>query len=89
MRSERLTLMTQERLSLALSTGRVSVFEWDVEADNAIAPGPLVEAFGVPVAHTARGMPLEAFLSAIHIEDVDPVYKSHHGRRRDWRVLRG
>ncbi len=74
MRSERLTLMTEERLSLALSTGRVSVFEWDVEPNSAVFHGPLVEAFGVSMADAARGMPLEAFLSAVHADDIGAMY---------------
>ncbi len=65
-RSERLTLMTQERLSLALSTTRVSVFEWDVEPNNVVVHGPFVEAFGMSADGLAR-----AFEPFCTTKDVD------------------
>ena len=76
MASEQRLLMTQERLSLALSTGQVSVFEWAVEEDHLIVQGPLAEAFGVRREDASRGLPLEAFVAGIHPGDV----RSRHGR---------
>ncbi len=71
--SERRYLMTQDRLSLALSTGRVAVFEWAVDSDRLAIQGPLVEVFGVGKADAEAGLPLEAFLHAIDRRDIDRV----------------
>ncbi|HEV7276565.1 MAG TPA: ATP-binding protein [Devosiaceae bacterium] len=72
-KSEQRYLMTQERLSLALSTGRVAVFEWEVDSDRLAIQGPLVEVFGVAVADAEAGLPLEAFLHAIDPDDLPHV----------------
>jgi signal transduction histidine kinase/DNA-binding response OmpR family regulator len=72
-RSEQRYLMTQDRLSLALSTGRVAVFEWSVDSDRLAIQGPLVEVFGVAKADAEAGLPLAAFLQAIDIRDRDHV----------------
>jgi signal transduction histidine kinase/DNA-binding response OmpR family regulator len=71
--SEQRYLMTQDRLSLALSTGRVSVFEWDIDQDRLAVQGPLSEAFGVRQEDAARGLPLTAFVAGIHPDDRDRV----------------
>ena len=71
--SEQRFLMTQDRLSLALSTGRVAVFEWDVEADRLAIQGPLAEVFGVDTQDAAHGLPLSDFLAGIHPDDVARV----------------
>jgi DNA-binding response OmpR family regulator/nitrogen-specific signal transduction histidine kinase len=71
--SEQRYLMTQDRLSLALSTGRVSVFEWQVDQDRLAIQGPLAEAFGVSLEDAARGLPLSAFMAGIHSGDRDRV----------------
>jgi signal transduction histidine kinase/DNA-binding response OmpR family regulator len=67
--SEQRYLMTQDRLSLALSTGRVAVFEWDVASDRLAIQGPLSEVFGVPEDAAAHGLPLAAFLDGIDPDD--------------------
>ncbi|WP_293677852.1 ATP-binding protein [uncultured Phenylobacterium sp.] len=72
-RSEQRYLMTQDRLLLAFSTGRVSVFEWDVDSDQLTLQGPLAQAFGVPLERAAEGLPLAAFLAGIHPEDRERV----------------
>lgn len=68
-RSEQRYLMSQDRLSLALSTGRVAVFEWTVDSDRLVIQGPLVEVFGVNVSDAEAGLPLQAFLHALDPRD--------------------
>ncbi|MGN6488205.1 MAG: ATP-binding protein [Devosia sp.] len=69
-RSEQRYLMTQDRLSLALSTGRVAVFKWSVDSDRLAIQGPLAEVFGVTTSDAAAGLPLESFVRAIDRRDV-------------------
>jgi signal transduction histidine kinase/DNA-binding response OmpR family regulator len=69
MQSEQRVQITQERLELALSSGRISVFEFDPIADDAKVLGPLVPLFGVPEPGAARGLPLSQFLEGIHPGD--------------------
>ncbi|HVJ52339.1 MAG TPA: ATP-binding protein [Aliidongia sp.] len=73
MRSEQRVIMTQERLTLALSTGRIAIFELDVEANRATVLGPLAEFFGVPEADAAQGLPLPLFIAGIDAGDRDRV----------------
>lgn len=72
-RSEQRYLMTQERLSLALSTGRVAVFEWSVDSDRLAIQGPLSEVFGVASVDAEAGLPLPEFIQAIDKRDLDRV----------------
>jgi signal transduction histidine kinase/DNA-binding response OmpR family regulator len=72
-RSEQRYLMTQERLSLALSTGRVAVFEWAIDDDKLAILGPLAEVFGVPTREAELGLPLSTFVQAIDPRDVNRV----------------
>jgi PAS domain S-box-containing protein len=69
MQSEQRYLMTQERLSLALSTGQVAVYDWDVDSDRLAIQGPLAATFGVQGDEAARGMPLQTFMEGIHPDD--------------------
>ena len=69
MQSEQRYLMTQERLSLALSTGRVGVYDWDVDTDRLSIQGPLAEFFGVTLDDASQGLPLQTFMQAIHPDD--------------------
>ncbi|MFN3521842.1 MAG: ATP-binding protein [Phenylobacterium sp.] len=71
--SEQRYLMTQDRLSLALSTGRVAVFEWDVDDDRLALLGPLAEVFGVNKDIAETGLPLSEFMAGVHPEDRDAV----------------
>jgi signal transduction histidine kinase/DNA-binding response OmpR family regulator len=72
-RSEQRYLMTEDRLSLALSTGRVGVFEWAIDSDRLVIQGPLAEVFGVTKTEAEAGLPLQAFLQAIDPDDLEHV----------------
>jgi signal transduction histidine kinase len=74
--SEQRFLITQDRLSLALSTGRVAVFEWDVNRDRLIILGPLVEDYGVAREEAEAGIPLGEFVRRVHPEDVEGVRRA-------------
>jgi signal transduction histidine kinase len=76
MRSEQRFLMTRDRLSLALSTGRVAVFELDVDTGRATVLGPLTQFFGVDETEAAEGLPLQRFLDGI-----DPADRAEVGGR--------
>ncbi len=65
-------LMSEERLSLALSTGRVTVFERDIETGRLIVHGPLAGAFDLSAA-AGPAAPREALVGDIHPEDIDRV----------------
>jgi signal transduction histidine kinase/DNA-binding response OmpR family regulator len=69
MQSEQRFLMTQERLTLALSTGRVGVYDWNVNSDRLSVQGPMAETFGVTAEAALQGLPLQSFLDGIHPED--------------------
>jgi len=69
MQSEQRYLMTHERLTLALSTGRVAVYDWDLESDRLSVQGSLAESFGVTLDDAAHGLPLEKFMEGIHPDD--------------------
>lgn len=69
MRSEQRLVMTRERLDIALSTGRVAIFDLDIESGSTMAFGALVTFFGVPEAVAAAGLPIDAFLAAIDPSD--------------------
>ena len=68
--SEQKYRMTRERLDIALSTGQVSVFDWDVDSDIAYVHGPLSQLFGIATGEAERGVPLQAFLDGIEPEDL-------------------
>ena len=69
MQSEQRFIMTQERLELALSTGRVAVYDWDVETDRVSIQGPLSRFFGVSPDELLTGVPLRQVLEGIHPDD--------------------
>lgn len=73
MRSEQQLLMTRERLDLALSTGRIAIFELDAETNRTMLFGPLAAFFGVPETVAATGLPLERFIEGIDPADRDRV----------------
>ena len=62
-------VMSQDRLNRALATGRVAVYDWDVETDRLSVLGPLAEGFGVASETAAQGLPLTTFLEGIHPDD--------------------
>lgn len=69
-RSEQRNRITQDRLAMALSTGQVGVYEWEVETDRVVVLGPLAELFGVdPDTGAAGGLQLATFLAGIHPGD--------------------
>ncbi len=69
MLSEQRFLMSQERLTRALSTGRVAVYDWDVTSDRLSIHGALAEFFGVTQDEALQGLPLQSFMEGIHPED--------------------
>jgi signal transduction histidine kinase len=62
--------ISQDRLSIALSTGGVGVFEWEIESDEVAVLGPISSLYGVDrqIAETA-GLPLANFIAGIHPDD--------------------
>ena len=68
--SEQKYQMTHDRLDLALSSGRVSVFDWDVDSDRAYVHGPLSRQFGVAPEDAEHGLPLQDFLAGIDPDDL-------------------
>jgi signal transduction histidine kinase/CheY-like chemotaxis protein len=55
---------------MALSTGKVSVYEWEIDTDRVTFLGPLAEAFGLSAEDAASaGLPSRAYLSAVHPDD--------------------
>ncbi len=74
--SEQKFLMTRDRLSLALSTGRVAVFEWTIDSDKLAISGPLAEVFGIAQKEAEHGLPLADFVAGIEPEDRDRVTKA-------------
>jgi len=73
MQSEQRFVMSQERLTLALSTGRVAIYDWDVETDRLSIQGPMGEIFGAAVEDAANGLPLSSIVEGIHPEDRESV----------------
>jgi signal transduction histidine kinase/CheY-like chemotaxis protein len=69
MRSEQRFLMTNDRLSVALSSGGIAVFDLDIESQRAIVLGPLTQFFGVSEADAAEGLPLPVFAHGIDPAD--------------------
>ncbi|HKU14897.1 MAG TPA: ATP-binding protein [Steroidobacteraceae bacterium] len=69
MQSEQRYLMTQERLSMALSTGRVAVYDWNVDSDRLMIQGSLAQTFGVESDIASHGLPLQKFMEGIHPDD--------------------
>ncbi|MGY2051353.1 ATP-binding protein [Methylobacterium sp. JK268] len=68
--SEQRFRISQDRLSIALSTGGVGVFEWEVDADAVAVLGPIAEIYGVDRSEAeAAGLPLARFLAGVHPED--------------------
>ena len=73
LQSEQQLLMTEDRLSLALSTGRIAVFEWEIDSDRVAVLGPLVELFGMDSDAGVAGLPLSVFVERIHLDDRERV----------------
>ena len=73
MQSEQRFVMSQERLTLALSTGRVAIYDWDVASDRLSIQGPLSEVFGATPEDAANGLPLSSIVEGIHPDDRESV----------------
>ncbi len=73
MQSEQRALITQERLELALSSGRIAVFQFDPESGDATVLGPLTAFFGVAEQNAAGGLPLSRFIEGVASADRDRV----------------
>ncbi len=72
-RAMMLSELSQERLSRALSTGRIAVYEWNLAEDRLRIHGALSTAFGVAEGIAADGLPLNAFVDGIHPDDRERV----------------
>jgi signal transduction histidine kinase len=95
MLSEQRLQLSQDRLSRALSTGRVAVYEWNL-GDRVNLYGPLTEAFGVSEEEGARGMSLKQFMSGIHPDDrarttelADQTVTTGKPYEAEYRIIRG
>jgi DNA-binding response OmpR family regulator/nitrogen-specific signal transduction histidine kinase len=61
--------ISQERLGMALSTGQVGVFEWELDTDRVAVLGPVAGVHGVDARAAAEGLPLADFMAGIHPAD--------------------
>lgn len=73
MRSEQRFLMTNERLEIALSTGRIAVFDLDLDSGRATVLGPVTQFFGVSEKAAAEGLPLPQIIAGLDPADRDRV----------------
>ncbi len=71
-RSEAALRDAQLRLEGALGAAQVGTWNWDVRNDRIFADANLARLFGVS-AQDAEGGPVQAFLAAIHPDDVERV----------------
>lgn len=63
-------LSLQERLDLTLSNSDIiGEWNWDVSSDRVFADQRFVEAFGIHDEQARHGLPLDTFVSAIHVDD--------------------
>ena len=73
----------------------VGVWDWDVATDLVYTDGRFARMFGVTAEQAERGLPLRAWLDAIHPDDVASVSadieQALHGRlfSREYRVVSG
>ena len=73
----------------------VGVWDWDVATDLVYTDGRFARMFGVTADQAERGLPLRAWLDAIHPDDVASVSadieQALHGRlfSREYRVVSG
>jgi signal transduction histidine kinase len=78
--SEQRFRISQDRLSMALSTGGVGIFEWEIDTDTVAVLGPIAELFGVNRAEAeAAGLPLASFVAGIHPQDRSRVQEAISG----------
>lgn len=65
--------ISRERLSRALATGRIAVYEWKPTEDRLHVHGSLGEAFGLSIDDAAKGLPIATFFDGIHPDDRAPT----------------
>lgn len=63
--------LTHERLGLALDAGSIAAWSWDMRSGLIQGDERLARMFGLDPEAVERGVPVEAFLSAIHPADVE------------------
>jgi signal transduction histidine kinase len=73
MRSEQRLALTRERLETALATGRVAIFNVDVQSRLTTVFGSMAAFFGVSETAAAAGLPIETLIAAIDPADQDAV----------------
>jgi signal transduction histidine kinase len=69
MQSEQRVLITQERLAIALSTGRIAIFELDVETERCTLFGPFVQLFGLTEEEAYEGVSLTRVWESVDAPD--------------------
>jgi PAS domain S-box-containing protein len=76
---ERLTeqrlVSTQHQLDQALRSGMIGTWKWDIPHEKIYANQNLADMFGLDYEQAKRGLPLEAFIDAIHPGDRVRVQK--------------
>ncbi len=65
--------ISRERLSRALATGRIAVYEWRPTDDRLHVYGSLGGAFGLSAEDAIKGLPISTFFEGIHPEDRAPT----------------
>ncbi len=66
---------TERQLREALSTGVIGTWMWDIEQNVVFGDEYMAAMFGVTHDEAIRGVPIETFINAIHIEDRDRIQK--------------
>ena len=73
-RTEQRLRDSEQRLQLALSTGRgIGTWDWDVVHDRVVADERFARLYGVDPAKAATGAPIAAFFASIHADDRERV----------------
>lgn len=65
----------ERRLEQALSSGSIGTWLWDIPGNKVIADKSLARMFGLDEAESTRGLPLDVFTNAIHVDDRAGVKK--------------
>ncbi len=74
-RAERALARSQEKLELALkASGLVGTWDWDIPADRVSADERFAQLYSLDPIAAANGLPLSAFLPAIHPDDRQRVH---------------
>ena len=73
MQSEQKYRISDDRLSIALATGRTAIFEFDIATGTATVLGSLVRFFGVDESSARDALPLSVFIEGIAPVDRERV----------------